>query len=269
MFVVICTRPDIAQAVGVVSRYMENACKEHWNTIKRILRYIKWTSNVALYYGGSNLLINGYVDSDYVGDLDKNKSTTGYVFKFAGGAVNWVSKLQSVMATSTTEAEYVAATHVSKEAIWLKMLLEELGHNQDFVPFSLALGFGSDYRNPHMPHNHESNQVVYTGTHDNDTIQGWWSNLMEQERSNVLKYLRITEKDEIAWALIQAAAAPIAQTAVITTLDVLGLDGSARMNIPATQHGNWSWRIPNSMSFDTLETEALRLRDMVSMYGRM
>ncbi|KAK9011331.1 hypothetical protein V6N11_044183 [Hibiscus sabdariffa] len=135
----------------------------------------------------------------------------------------------------------------------------------------LQFGFGSNSRNPHLPHNHEPNQVVYTGTHDNDTIQGWWSNLTEQERNSfkVLKYLHITEKDEISWALIQAAVASIAQTAVITMQDVLGLDGSARMNIPATQHGNWSWRIPNSMSFDSLETEALRLRNMLSMYGRM
>ncbi|KAE8677858.1 cytochrome P450 71A9-like [Hibiscus syriacus] len=86
MFAMICTRPDIAQVVGVVSRYMANPGKEHWNTVKRILRYIKGTSNVALCYGGSNLLINGYVDSDYAGDLDKSKSTTGYVFKVAGGA---------------------------------------------------------------------------------------------------------------------------------------------------------------------------------------
>ncbi|KAE8670621.1 Detected protein of unknown function [Hibiscus syriacus] len=99
----------------------------------RILRYIKVTSNVALCYGGSNLLINGYVDSDYAEDLDESKSTTGYVFKIAGGAVSWVSKLQSIVATSTTEAEYVAATQASKEAIWLKMLLEELGHNQEYV----------------------------------------------------------------------------------------------------------------------------------------
>ncbi|KAE8686521.1 Protein STRUBBELIG-RECEPTOR FAMILY 1 [Hibiscus syriacus] len=135
MFAMICTRPDIAQAVGVVSRYMVNPGKEHWNTVKRIMRYIKGTSNVALCYGGSNLLINGYVDSDYAGDLDKSKSTTGYVFKIAGGAVSWVSKLQSVVATSTTEAEYVSATQASKEAIWLKMLLEELGHNQEYYHF--------------------------------------------------------------------------------------------------------------------------------------
>ncbi|KAE8695131.1 hypothetical protein F3Y22_tig00110733pilonHSYRG00089 [Hibiscus syriacus] len=109
MFAMICTRPDTAQAVGVVSRYIANPGKEHWNTVKRILRYIKGTLNVTLCYGGSNLLINGYVDSDYARDLDK------------------------IVATSTTEAEYVEATQASKEAIWLKMLLEELGHNQEYV----------------------------------------------------------------------------------------------------------------------------------------
>ncbi|WRX10986.1 Glycoside hydrolase [Theobroma cacao] len=140
----------------------------------------------------------------------------------------------------------------------------------------LQFGFGSDSRNPHLPHNHEHNQVIYTGTHDNDTvklvpamIQGWWNNIMEEEKSNVLKYLHITEEDEISWALIQAALSSVAQTAVITMQDVLGLGSSARMNIPATEIGNWSWRIPNSMSFDSLQTEALKLRDMLSMYGRM
>ncbi|KAE8716517.1 hypothetical protein F3Y22_tig00110114pilonHSYRG00185 [Hibiscus syriacus] len=110
MFAMICTRPDIAQAVGVVSRYMANSGKEHWNTIKRILRYIKGTSNVALYYGGSNLLINGYVDSDYARDLDK--ISCGYIHNRGRICSSYTS---------------------SKEAIWLKMLLEELGHNQEYV----------------------------------------------------------------------------------------------------------------------------------------
>nr|GFC86824.1 Gag-Pol polyprotein [Tanacetum cinerariifolium] len=63
-------------------------------------------------------------------DLDGSKSTTGYVFTFYGGTVSWVSKLQSVVAMSTTKAEYVAAAQASKEAVWFKMLLEELGHEQ-------------------------------------------------------------------------------------------------------------------------------------------
>lgn len=128
MFAMICTRPDIAHAVGVVSRYMANPGREHWNVVKRILRYIKGTSSVALCYGGLDFIVKGYVDSDCAGDLDKSKSTTGYVFTLIGGAVSWVSKLQSVVANSTTEAEYVAATQASKEAVWLKMIMEELEH---------------------------------------------------------------------------------------------------------------------------------------------
>jgi len=115
MFAMICTRRDIAQAVGAVSRYMANPDREHWNTIKRILRYIKGTSDVALCYGGSEFTVRGYVDSDFAGDLEKRKSTTGYVFIIAGEAVSWVSKLQTVVALSTTEAENMAATQACKE----------------------------------------------------------------------------------------------------------------------------------------------------------
>ncbi|GJU81720.1 retrovirus-related pol polyprotein from transposon TNT 1-94 [Tanacetum coccineum] len=127
MFAMICTRPDIAHAVGVVSRYMAEPGREHWEAVKRILRYIKGTSDVALCYGESGLTVKGYVDSDYAGDLDGSKSTTGYVFTLSGGTVRWVSKLQSVVAMSTTEAEYVAAAQASK------MLLEELGHEQEKI----------------------------------------------------------------------------------------------------------------------------------------
>ncbi|KAH9754149.1 Integrase catalytic domain-containing protein [Citrus sinensis] len=104
IFAMICTRPDIAQAVGAVSRYMVNPGGEHWIAVKMILRYIRGTSDVALCYGGSEFTVRDYVDSDFTGDLDKRKSTTGYVFTLAGAAVSWVSKLQTVVALSTTEA---------------------------------------------------------------------------------------------------------------------------------------------------------------------
>ncbi|GJS55932.1 hypothetical protein Tco_0629294 [Tanacetum coccineum] len=118
MFAMICTRPDIAHAVGVVSRYMAEPGLEHWEAVKMILRYIKGTSNIALCFGESDLIVKGYVDSDYVGDLDGSKSTTGYVFTLCGGTVSWASKLQSVVVMSTTEAEYFAAAQASKEAVW-------------------------------------------------------------------------------------------------------------------------------------------------------
>ena len=133
MFAMICTRPDIAHAVGVVSRYMAEPGREHWEAVKRIFRYLKGTSDVALCYGESGLTVKGYVDSDYAGDLDGSKSTTGYAFTLSGGTVSWVSKLQTVVAMSTTEAEYVAAAQAIKEAVWLKMFLEELGHEQEKI----------------------------------------------------------------------------------------------------------------------------------------
>ncbi|KAH9708912.1 retrovirus-related pol polyprotein from transposon TNT 1-94-like protein [Citrus sinensis] len=110
---------DMLVAVGAISRYMTNPGGEHWIAVKRILRYIRGTSDVALCYGRSEFTVRGYVDSDFAGDLDKKKSTTGYVFTLTGAAVSWVSKLQTVVALSTTEAEYMAATQACKEAIWI------------------------------------------------------------------------------------------------------------------------------------------------------
>ena len=73
------------------------------------------------------------MDLDFIGDLNKRKSTIGYVFTFAGGVVSWVSKLQIIVALSTTEVEYIAATQACKEAIWTQRLLEELGHKQEKI----------------------------------------------------------------------------------------------------------------------------------------
>ena len=111
------TGPHISHAVGVVSRYMNNPGKEHWMAVKWILRYLKGTTDQALCFGGSNISLQGYVDADMAGDRDNRRSTTGYVFTVGGTAVSWVSKIQSVVALSTTEAEYVAATEASKERI--------------------------------------------------------------------------------------------------------------------------------------------------------
>nr|GEW97826.1 retrovirus-related Pol polyprotein from transposon TNT 1-94 [Tanacetum cinerariifolium] len=129
MFAMIYT---IAHAVGVVSRYMAKPGRGHWEAVKRILRYVKGTSDVALSFGDSDLVVTGYVDSDYAGDLDGSKSTTGYVFTLSGGTVSWVSKLQSFVAMLTTEAEYVVV-EANKEAVWLKMLLKEFGYKQEKI----------------------------------------------------------------------------------------------------------------------------------------
>ena len=88
MYAMVCTRPDIAHAVGVVSRYMNNPGKEHWMAVKWILRYLKGTTNQALCFGGSNIALQGYVDVGMVGDRDNRRSRTTYVFTVGGTTVS-------------------------------------------------------------------------------------------------------------------------------------------------------------------------------------
>jgi hypothetical protein len=130
MYLMVCTRPDIAYAVSVVSRYLANLGKKHWEVVKWILKYLRGTANVGLVYGtncGNHVEVTGFVDSDYAKDPDKGRSITGYMFLVQGCVVSWKATLQHVVALSTTEAEYMALTEVVKEAIWLRGLLEELG----------------------------------------------------------------------------------------------------------------------------------------------
>jgi hypothetical protein len=117
--------------VGVVSGYMNNLGKEHWEAVKWILRYLRGTDNHALCFGGSKTVLQGYVDSDMAVDKDNRSSTIGYVFTIGGTTVSWISKLQKVVSLSTTEAEYVAATEASKEMIWLQRFIKELGKKRE------------------------------------------------------------------------------------------------------------------------------------------
>jgi hypothetical protein len=119
MYAMVCTRPDIAHAVGVVSRYMNNPGKEYWEAIKWILRYLRGTTTHALCFGGSETFLQGYVDSDMAGDKDSRRSTTWYVFTIGGTIISWILKMKKFFALSTTETEYVSATKASKEMIWL------------------------------------------------------------------------------------------------------------------------------------------------------
>jgi hypothetical protein len=124
MYVMVCTRPYIAHEVGVLSRYMSKPGKEHWTTVKRVSRYLCGTSSYGLCYQGRPVLdrvldIHGFVDADCVGYLDRRRSTSGYVFNLFGGAICWMRKIQVVVEISTTEVEYMAGTHESKEAICL------------------------------------------------------------------------------------------------------------------------------------------------------
>ncbi|XP_074366216.1 secreted RxLR effector protein 161-like [Apium graveolens] len=121
------TRPDNMYAVGMVSRYMEKPKQDHFMAAKRILRYIKGTLDQGLFYMHSqNSKLVGYSDSDYGGDLDDGKSTSGYVFHIGSAIFSWSSKKQPTVALSTCEAEYIAAATCACQAKWLGYILSEL-----------------------------------------------------------------------------------------------------------------------------------------------
>lgn len=128
------TRPNIAYAVGQGSRYSQNPGKEHWKALKRILAYLRKTINFGLLFGGNSSEICGYCDSDYDGDLESRRSTSGAVFILNIGPISWFSRRQTCVALSTTEAEFISAAEGTKERIWLKRLHFELGASDLATP---------------------------------------------------------------------------------------------------------------------------------------
>jgi hypothetical protein len=105
---------------------MSNPGKEHWRAVQWIFTYLRGTADSSLKFGRTDKGLIGYVDSDYAADLDRRRSLTGYVFTVGSCAVSWRATLQSVVALSTTEAEYMAICEACKELIWLKGLYAEL-----------------------------------------------------------------------------------------------------------------------------------------------
>ena len=111
---------------------MESPTLEHYNGVKRILRYIKGTKDFGLLYKKGDMRgeLIGFSDSDFVGDCHDRKSTLGYIFLFGGMAVSWSSQKQSIVALSSCEAEYIAATSATCQAIWMSRLIRELTSNE-------------------------------------------------------------------------------------------------------------------------------------------
>jgi hypothetical protein len=127
LYLATCTRPDIAQSVGVLSKFMAGPTSAHWTAALGVLRYVSTTSGYGITYGGDSISIVGYCDADYAGDIDMRRSTTGYLFMMGGGAISWSSKRQATVAASTVEAEYMAAAATVKEGLWVRSLAMELG----------------------------------------------------------------------------------------------------------------------------------------------
>jgi len=137
MYAMVCTRSDLAYTVSTISWFMSNPGKQHWEAVMWVLRYLRGTARLGLVFQrletGKPRLLQGYVDIDYAGDLDPRRSTTGYIFTEAECVISWKAKLQDTIAPSATEAEYMAAVEASKEALWLRGLVETFSIIHDSV----------------------------------------------------------------------------------------------------------------------------------------
>ena len=160
----------------------------------------------------------------------------------------------------------------------LNIIAEDLGFLTDSVvelvrktgfPGMKVLQFAFDSReeSDYLPHNYDKNCVVYTGTHDNDTLLGWYQTMDDADREFSARYMnnRGTPPEEIHWDFIRLAMSSVADLCVIPIQDYLGLGSSARINTPSTLGNNWKWRLREGQLTDSL---AERIREMTELYGR-
>ena len=120
------TRPDLSFAVATLAKFSSAPTAAHLAACKRVMRYLRGTSSYGIKYGGNASFCIGVTDSDYAGDRNNRRSTSGYVFMLCGGAISWKARQQTSVALSSTEAEYVAATEACKEMIWLNQIMKDL-----------------------------------------------------------------------------------------------------------------------------------------------
>ncbi|KFD66840.1 hypothetical protein M514_20984 [Trichuris suis] len=126
MYLAVATRPDIAYAVSSLSQFNTNYAEEHWKAAKRILRYLKGTSNFGLVCRRSGKPPKGYADADWGACPIDRRSYTGFLFKYGDAAVSWEARKQRTVALSSTEAEYMSLAEAVKETLWMRTFLREI-----------------------------------------------------------------------------------------------------------------------------------------------
>ena len=134
MYVTYCTRPDIAFAVNMMSRFTSKPSILHWKAINRILGYLKRTKELKLVYADYPSVLEGYCDASWMSSTNESLSTSGWIFSLGGGAISWASKKQTCIAHSTMESEFIALGAAAKEAEWLRDLLLDI----ELWPHSLS-----------------------------------------------------------------------------------------------------------------------------------
>ena len=160
LFIGLATRPDILHSVNKLSQFNMNPHLEHMAAAKQILRYLKHTIHFTLNYNRPNDPLLGYSDADWATNYDR-KSYTGYVFELCGGAITWATKKQTTIALSSTEAEYMALAAATKEAVYLRNLVAEIGfQNLVNAPLTIYCDNQSAIQLAKNPAHHERSKHI-------------------------------------------------------------------------------------------------------------
>lgn len=165
---------------------------------------------------------------------------------------------------------------IKEELGEIEIIAEDLGFlTKEVIDFRIVSGypgmkvlqfaFDTKEESEHLPHNYDKNCVVYTGTHDNATIDSWFQNANKKELDFATKYLKLTKEEGFNWGFIRGALSSVANLAIIQMQDYLGFSNEARMNVPSTIGGNWQWRIKKEHLTDEL---AEKIYNITKLYGR-
>ena len=174
MYLAIGTRPDIAFAVNYLSQFNTCYTREHWIAGKRILRYLKGTLDSGITFSKTGKQLEGFADADWGSCPEDRRSYTGYAFLLAGAAINWEVKKQRTVALSSTEAEYMSLTEASKEAIYIRRFMSEIGlpikgatliHNDNQAAQKLARNHVFHSRSKHIDIRHHFVRNALKGGH--------------------------------------------------------------------------------------------------------
>ena len=177
LYLSINTRPDISYAVGVLARFSKFPTVRACKAVLQVLVYLRGAAKRGIRYSGNDMRVYAYSDADWAGDLDSRRSTTGYVVYASGGPISWQSKLQSTIAVSTMEAEYMAAFGAIQELIWTKGVLSEIGF--DYVgPMILHMDSQSAMALAKNPTHHKRTSTLTS------SITGYESTLMKMQLWN-------------------------------------------------------------------------------------
>ncbi len=171
-------------------------------------------------------------------------------------------KLINAIKTSIENVDIIAEDLGYLTADVLKLLRDSEFPGMKVLQFAFDSREESDY----LPHNYERNCIVYTGTHDNDTAIGWMENADEKDVALAIDYMKLNNTEGYHWGYIRAAWSTVAKLAVAPMQDFLGLDTSARMNIPSTIGHNWEWRLTEGQLKEELST---KIYSLTKTYGRL